>query len=285
MTIDAARDLARQGDGAASDAVTVAFSDAAAGVHGLLRAGLDPDGRASVFAVLFDGREPVAAEARGDLDPRGSDWSALQAGNLSLEVVAPLERWHLRWHAEDASAELDLAATSAPAAVPAVGGMAGYEQLCHLTGTVEVGGRRVAVGAPGQRGHSWGTPDWRALDLTRSVAVWLGDGDGVTLAAARPAGAGGHDEEQVSAALISRGEPTPVADPRLSTTYDGDGHQRRAGLELWVSEDDGFPHRLAGEVLCGSTLDLGPLRLDVAFFSWRADGRDGTGRYDILTKS
>lgn len=285
MTIAAEQDLARQRSGAATDAVTVAFSSPGDGLHALLRLGIDPDGRASAFAVLFVGREPVAAEARGDLDVAGEDWEVLEAGGLHMETVAPLEHWRVRWSGDGAAIDLALAATSAPVTVAAVGGMEGYEQLVRATGTIDVGGRRLAVDAPGQRSRSWGTPDWRDLELTRSIAIWLGDGDGVTLHAARPAGAGGHDEETVSAALILAGEPAPIADPRISTTYDGDGHQRRAGLELWASEEDDHPHRVAGEVLCGSTLDLGPLRLDVAFFSWHAEGRDGTGRYDILTKS
>ena len=76
----------------------------------------------------------------------------------------------------------------------------------------------------------------------------------------------------------------PVLDPRLSTTYDAGGRQRHAGLELWVDED-GFPRRAAGEVVCGTTLDLGRLRLDCAFFRWRMDGREGVGRYDVLRRT
>jgi hypothetical protein len=34
--------------------------------------------------------------------------------------------------------------------------------------------------------------------------------------------------------------------------------------------------------VCGTSLDLGRLRLDCAFFRWRMDGRTGFGRYDIL---
>jgi hypothetical protein len=76
-----------------------------------------------------------------------------------------------------------------------------------------------------------------------------------------------------------------VEDPRLSTTYDGDGHQRRAGLELWVSEEDDYPRRAAGEVVCGSSLELGALRLDLAFMRWHAEGVTGIGRYDVLRKA
>jgi hypothetical protein len=73
-----------------------------------------------------------------------------------------------------------------------------------------------------------------------------------------------------------------IDDPRVSTTYDADGRQRRAGLELWVGEDDGFARRATGEVLCGSTFDLGQLRLDCSFFGWRMNGRKGVGRYDLV---
>jgi hypothetical protein len=75
-----------------------------------------------------------------------------------------------------------------------------------------------------------------------------------------------------------------VLDPRVSTVYDADGRQRTAGLELYLDED-GFPRRAAGEVMCGTTLDLGRLRLDCAFFRWRMEGRTGFGRYDLLRRA
>ena len=82
-----------------------------------------------------------------------------------------------------------------------------------------------------------------------------------------------------------RGPSFAIDDPRLSTTYDGDGHQRRAGLELWVGEEDGYPRRGAGQVLCGSSVELGQLRLDCAFFAFTLDGREGVGRYDVLRRA
>jgi hypothetical protein len=35
-------------------------------------------------------------------------------------------------------------------------------------------------------------------------------------------------------------------------------------------------------VVTGSTLELGALRLDVAFFRWHVEGRAGVGRYDVI---
>ena len=43
--------------------------------------------------------------------------------------------------------------------------------------------------------------------------------------------------------------------------------------------------RVGGEVLCGTTLELGEQRLDSAFFVWRTEGREGIGRYDVLRRA
>ena len=117
----------------------------------------------------------------------------------------------------------------------------------------------------------------------------MGDDLAVSLTAIRPAGKRDHAAEAVAAAILERGEDgdaraLAVVDPRLSTTYDGEGRQRRAGLELWI-EEDGWPRRAAGEIACGTSLDLGRLRLDCAFFRWRMEGREGFGRYDVLRRA
>jgi hypothetical protein len=85
--------------------------------------------------------------------------------------------------------------------------------------------------------------------------------------------------------VFSDGVPRPVAEPLLSTTYDDEDRQHTAGLELWVGEDDGYPLRAAGQVLCGTTLDLGTLRMDCAFFRWQMEGRRGVGRYDVVRRA
>ena len=102
-----------------------------------------------------------------------------------------------------------------------------------------------------------------------------------------PPPARGSGGEAGAAWLVDEpGGALAVADPRLSTTYDGAGRQRRAGLELWVTgDDDEFPRRVGGEVACGTSLELGRLRLDCAFFRWRMEGRAGVGRYDVLRRA
>jgi hypothetical protein len=291
MSVDPQLEAPRPAEGQDfSDAVTCAFGDARADVYGIARLGL-AGGAASGLVLLFHGGEPVAVSAEGgvDVDPVGG-WDAVAAAGLDTSVAEPLRRWTLHFAGDDASFDLELLALGAPAeldpAQPAAkaGGMTGYEQLCRVTGSATIGGRRLTLDCLGQRGHSWGSPDWGRMALARTVSAWVGDDLGLTLTAVRPAKAEHHDRELIAATILERDTAVPVLDPRLTTTYDAGGRQRHAGLELWIDED-GRPRRATGEVLCGTTLDLGRLRLDCAFFRWRMDGREGVGRYDVLRRA
>ena len=232
-----------------SDAVTISFADPQRGWYGLAST--------SGLAVLFRDREVAGVGSGPDL-------------SLTMTEVSPHERWTVKWDGPDAGFALDVVAVSAPLR---------SEQLVRARGTTHDGGEIDAVGQVSV------TPalDWSSLSLVRYVAAWLGDG-GIVLESRRARKAKAHSDEEVWCALVEHGDPVPVADPRLSTTYDGDGHQRRAGMELWLTEEEGYPLRAAGEVICGSSLDLGELQLDLAFFRWRAEGAEGVGRYDILRK-
>jgi hypothetical protein len=281
-----------------ADALTYAFAeDPGTGAAGFLRVGLavgeDGEKTGSLLAVLFDAGEPVAALARGAI-PVGADadWAHFEVPGARTAVLAPLGRWTAAF-ADDAGAgfSLEFAAVGPPAAqgeddeAARLGGMAGYEQLCRVQGTIRVGGRDREVRCAGQRGHAWGVPDWGRMEAARTVTAWLDDDSGFTLSAVRPAGADGHERDAVWGAVLGADGARSIADPRLTTAWDDDGHQRRAGLELWLDEADEAPRRAAGLVRCGSTLDLGRLRLDCAFFSWVADGRRGVGRYDVLRRA
>jgi hypothetical protein len=260
MTIGPEHEQPQARGDADSDSVTVAFGDRDAELYGLARIALG-GGESSGMGILFEGTQPVA-----------------RAEGVAIEVVEPLRRWRATF---EGGFELDVEALSQPAEVR-VGETHGYEQLCRVRGT--------AAGKPvdclGQRGHSWGRADWSKLELARTVSAWLDDRTAVTVSAVRDGSAKHHADETVAAHVIFDGVPVPVADPRISTTYDGDGRQIHAGLELWVGDGDGeFPHRAAGEVVCGTTLDLGRLRVDCAFFEWRMEGRTGVGRYGVLRRA
>ena len=295
MTIGPEHEVPRPDAGNAfSEAVTVAFGDPSAELYGVARLGL-AEGGASGLALLFWRGEPVAVRAEGGAEIDGpSSWDEVSAAGLDTSVVEPLRSWRLQFAGDEASFDLDLEATGPLSELPPdhpvarVGGMTGYEQPVRVHGRATVGDARVTVDGLGQRGHSWGAPDWDRIELTRAVSAWMGDDLAVSLTAVRPAGKRDHEAEAVVASILDRDEDgvphaVDVADPRLSTTYDDDGRQRQAGLELWVDED-GYPRRVAGELACGTSLDLGRLRLDCAFFRWRMEGRQGFGRYDVLRR-
>jgi hypothetical protein len=265
-----------------SDAVTFSFGDLDADVYAVARVGLSGERSASGLGLVFSGGDPVAVQADGEAEVAERSWAAIDAAGLATTVECPLEAWTLSFASDGATFDLQVQALSAPGAM-ADGGMEGYEQLCRFSGDATVGGRRVQLDCLGQRGHSWGAPDWERMALARTLGVWAGEDLGVSLLAIRPDGADRHDQESITAFLYEGGEPLRVLEPRLSTAYDGEQRQRRAGLELWTDEES-HPRRAAGEIVCGTSLDLGRLRLDCAFLRWHMEGREGVGRYDILRR-
>jgi hypothetical protein len=293
--IDPELETARPANGVGfGDAVTFAFGDPTQALYGSARLGLVPGEpvRASGLGMVFHRDEVAAIDGSGGIELDGAaDWTRLEAGDVSATIVEPLHVWEVAYDGEAGGFALRFEALGEPAEIGAgavaasAADLHGYEQLCHVGGEVRHGEQRWQVDCLGQRGHQWGAPDWERIELARTVAAWLDDGTGLALASVRPFGAAGHDAEALSAYLLEPGQATPIADPRLSTAVDEDGRQRRAGLELWVAEDAEAPYRAAGEAICGTTLDLGRLRLDTAFFHWRMDGRDGTGRYDVLRRA
>ncbi|MBS1871368.1 MAG: hypothetical protein JSS99_17085 [Actinobacteria bacterium] len=277
------------------DAVTFAFGDPERGLYGSARLGLVPGEppRASGLGLLFRADALVAVDASGGIELDGApDWRRFEAGDVRATIEQPLEAWEVVYDGDDGGFELRFRSLGAAAELNAeadaarAAGLRGYEQVCHVSGTVRCGRQRTRVDCFGQRGHQWGAPDWERIALARTVSAWFDDGAGVALASVRPQDAVAHAEEAVSAFMFEEGLVTPIGEPLLSTTLDASGRQRRAGLELW--EQDGgrsYPHRAAGEAVCGTTLDLGRLRLDCAFFRWRMEGREGVGRYDVLRRA
>ena len=215
----------------------------------------------------------------------GDSWEDVRAAGLTTEALVPLRRWRVRFDGE-APFDLEFEALGEPVTMPAdsaagrAGGMEGFDHRCRVRGTV--GGE--AFTGYGQRGRSWGAPDWETMTLARTLTAWFDDEHALSAVAVRPAGATSHAEEAVTA-FVLEDEVRPVGEVRISTTYDAQERQRAAGLELYVGADDEYPARIAGEVIAGTTLDLGRLRLDCAFFRWRMHGRVGTGRYDVIRRT
>ena len=276
--MEAPRELRKPGD---TDAVTFTWADPESGLCGLARvatgAAVDGGRSASALAIVFSGRTTlgVLAESGEQAPPE-----------LAVVTEAPLERWTVRGSGEVAF-DLVFEATTGPvsyggrAAIVKAGGMEGYEQLCRVTGTVA--GHEVS--GVGQRGHSWGNPDWDKIALTRSLGAWFEDGSGICLSTVRGVKSVNHADEAAWGAAFVGEKEGEIDEVRLSTTSDAHERQIRAGLELYLSKDDDYPFRGVGEAVTGSTLELGALRLDIAFFRWHVEGRTAVGRYDVIRRA
>ena len=203
--------------------------------------------------LLFEGRTPTALPSGPEIVEQDGGWRAMHEGRLDLAFVPTSE------------------------AVP-VGGAT--TRVCRVDGSVD----GKAIRCLGAVTETTSPPAWAELDALRAVSAVF-DADSAVLAVARrPRGALGHGHELVSAAILADGELEAVEDARLSTVYDADGRQRSAGLELWLPGED-FPRRVAGEVTAGTTLDLPGLQVNVAIFSWRMEGREGPGAYDLTVRA
>jgi hypothetical protein len=172
-----------------------------------------------------------------------------------------------------------------PLGAPAEFADGSREWLCRASGLVD--GDEIDCLGHVVLGPDGPPADWRKTALLRGVAAWFDRDLGFAVHARRPARADAHEAESLEA-IVLRGtppEPVRVDDPRLSTAYSADRHQRRAGLELWETEESDYALRLAGETVGEGELALpdGAV-LRTAFLLWRYDGRVGSGRYDILLK-
>jgi hypothetical protein len=321
MALDPALERPRLSeDPAFSDAVTCAFADVGAGVQGSVRIGLTADGASGLIMVFVDG-QPAVAQAEGAIavPEAPQDYASVQAAGIDHEVLEPHRRWRTR--VESVAGRLDLTfEATGPALVldPAtraarLGGMEGYEQPCRVTGTVTLLApahteRTIPIDSVGQRGHQWGAPDWSTISLSRTVTGWFGDDLAFNVSALRPAKgrshadeiawstvtrpappdggdeeAGSEDDEVVEELATGPVEAVGAPEPRISTTTDETGRHTHATVELWES-DEGPVWTATGEAISGTTIELGRMRLDMAFFRWRLRGRTGVGRYDVLRR-
>lgn len=225
----------------------------------------------ALSVALFDSEHGVNVSARSG--------ATLLFDGASTEVRAEgprIEPTRKGWEAElgeDFSVKLE--PLSEPAALDSVN-----VNVCAVSG--RIGGRRVKC--LGTLSETVRPPEWEELDALRSVSA-LFDRDNAFLAIVRrPRGAVGHGGDEVSAWLLSDGEPAELSETRLSTVYDGEGHQRSAGLELWSPGED-VPRRGSGTVAAGTSLAMEGLAVNVAVFRWRLEDHEGAGAYELWLRS
>lgn len=224
-------------------AVALAFFDPDRGLHGSARSGM---------TLLFEHGKAQAMPDGPEVAREGDGWKAALGNRFELTFSPVCE-------------PLDLGGAST--------------RLCRVTGTV--GGAKIEC--LGTATETVTPPQWDDLDALRGVTALFDEENAVLALARRPRGTIGHGQEDVVAWLLSGGEARRVEDARISTVYDGDGRQRNAGLELWMSGED-FPRRASGTAAAGTTLSLEGLRVNAAVFSWRMEGRDGAGAYEVTIR-
>jgi hypothetical protein len=227
-----------------SERATIAFADAAAEVAGVALP--------AIGTLLCVGGELIAA-ATPQLSGGASAWTLQAPGAyaLSLEGLA------------DATMLAD-------------GSMI---WLCRARGVVEE--RELDALATITQ-----VPAAEPFELERSLSVTLDHEISFALLSHRPRGAAGHGEEQLEA-VVFRGDPpvsSVVAQPRLSTTYDGEGLPRHAGIELWEQEESEYALRIAGESLTsGELLHADGARSRVVFMAWHHASHHALGSYTLTS--
>jgi hypothetical protein len=224
-------------------------------------AGLD----AGVPAVIATGgAEPIAVALAWNAD--APEWR-LSGDRISLTVSPTSEP-------EPPAGDEE----SPPPVVAAAGEPAGSgrQELCRVTGTVD-GAEIDCVGVrteltqvrPGEFGS------------VRGFSGWVSAEEAVTLLALRPGSEAHQQRDLVAATVFEPDRWMSSHDPRLSTTYDGDGNPTRATVELWIRQGEReFPRRAGGEAAGPSVAVTGDdLTLRVLPMRCHSRGSDGAGVY------
>jgi hypothetical protein len=153
---------------------------------------------------------------------------------------------------------------------------------CRVSGSATIDGTEREFDLGGVRSAALATAD---IDSLRLLAAWFPAGHEIAVLSARPRGAKGQDHDTIS--VVARGEEHAlIFDPRLSTTYDAHGAPRRAGVEMWLGDEEDAEHRprrVAGAAT-GSRV-VGTVA-DTAFSAYALEcvsrGEMGAGIYALL---
>ncbi|MGO9753566.1 MAG: hypothetical protein ACLP8S_25610 [Solirubrobacteraceae bacterium] len=238
-----------------------AFCDLEGGIWGIVVGGPDA---VLASAVIGDHTEPQLAPATLERSGPGDLWTGTVSGTGTGHT-------------------LTIAPALAQAATPAVQSTL---ELCHIRGVVPLGGSERTLDCAGIRCSVHprrGTSTLEKFDSLRLVAAWFPSDVALALLAIRPSGAKGQERDEVAVVLHDERTPVNVFDPRLSTTYRGDGTPSRMGIELWLGatqDGDLLSLRAAGEVTAPrAALSLAGVRIAAYALRCQSIGEDGAGVY------
>jgi len=242
---------------------------------------------------------PLRTLAFGDLD--GAAWGiawfpdpglpgfvALGSAQDAVTVQAHLEPdddtggWRLHGY----GVELNISAAGEEA-----GDLRGeFDAVCRVHGGISVEAVEHDVECLGRLAVHAGTGELDKFESVRDVCAWFDPVHGLSVVALRPRKARGQDADVVSAVALEPEGPLAIDDPRLSTTYAGDGRPLRVSLELWVStgddDEEQYPRRASGETLgVAATGRLGRFDVLAQFVRWDSRYGDGAGVYVLAQQS
>ena len=229
------------------DAVTIAFGDAAADVYGTVRLGLADGNAASGLVVLFRGGEIATVVAEGGMPVEdGSAWERRPGrrhrhrDDRAAAQLAPGVRRRGREPRPGPRGErpaVRARGRTIPSPAPAACSASSSRCACAARCTSAASGSRST--RVGQRGRSWGSPDWSKIGRTRTVSAWFDD-EALSVAAIGAAGGEEHGREAISATdlrggrrgLRARRRPAPLDDvrrrrPSAPRGAGAVGHRRR----------------------------------------------------------
>lgn len=197
-----------------------------------------------------------------------------------LHGAGALEDWRLG--GDGGATELTFYSHGEPVAVDPDDDDAGFDQLCRVNGRLQLAGELHELSCLGWRALRRDRSELERLGSVRAVAAWFEPGEGLAVVAVRPRKARGQESDVISAAVLDGESACAVADPRLSTTYTEAGVPIRAGIELWVGEEETEQRarRAAGQARGAAVgWTVSGLRMHAQLFGWSSRGRDGAGVY------
>jgi hypothetical protein len=222
----------------------------------------------------------VSDPAGGALAAVGAGTEAIVPPGVRLSDGGAGEEWRLEG---DGIALVAVPAGELVDVQAARDGIEGSEQLCRVTGRFSAGGGQHEVDCLGLRSAWSDAVNLGKFESIRAVSAWFDPDEGLSVVSFRPRKAKGQDGDLLAATVIAADGAPPVEDPRLSTTYAGDGWPTRAGLELWLTgpePDQQYPRRASGEAVGARAQALaGDLELRAEPFRWHSRGREGVGMY------
>jgi hypothetical protein len=222
--------------------------------------------------------------------PEQRSFVALGAGERSGTAAAALHGHGDgdEWRLDGPGVELSASPTGAAVAAAGAGDGSSFDQLCRVRGRVVLDGSERELDCMGRRGaHGHGVKLDR-FESVRDVSAWFAPSDGLALVALRPRKSRGQDSDLVEVAVLDPEATAPVTDPRLSTTYTAGGQPLRAGVELWLGdeEEEQHPRRATGEAVgAGAGAKIDGFEVRAQPFRWHSRGRDGAGVYLLARRA